>query len=188
MLTQLRRVAGVWRPVRLTTSDAIGTPMVLGNQEICVPQRFLVELSSAEQRAALAHELGHLARRDPTWQLVASIVERVFFFQPLNRIARLRLRECAEYLADEWAVRQTGDRLDLAKCLAEVAGWVAPSSEPAMARTVAMAEGGSPLLARVKRPARAGAIARTTRIRARLGGHRGRRRNGGLRAGHHGRG
>lgn len=151
VLAELRRTAGVWRPVRLTATPAIATPLVLGAREICVPDQFLTGLTADQQRAALAHELGHLARRDPTWQLGAMLLECVFFFQPLHRVARLRLRESAEYLADGWAVQYTGSRLGLARCLAEVAGWVAPSDEPVLAGTVAMAEGGSPLLVRVSR-------------------------------------
>lgn len=151
MLAELRRTAGVWRPVRLTATSSLATPLVLGRSEICVPQRFLDELSTDEQRAALAHELGHLARRDPAWQLGAMLLECVFFFQPLHRLARRRLRESAEYLADAWAVQHTGSRLGLARCLAEVAGWATPAEEPVLAGTLAMAEGGSPLLLRVKR-------------------------------------
>lgn len=151
VLAELRRTAGVWRPVRLTATPAIATPLVLGAREICVPDQFLTGLSADQQRAALAHELGHLARRDPMWQLGAMLLECVFFFQPLHRVARLRLRESAEYLADGWAVQYTGSRLGLARCLAEVAGWMAPSDEPVLAGTVAMAEGGSPLLVRVSR-------------------------------------
>jgi hypothetical protein len=72
----------------------------------------------------LAHELAHVVRHDATWLIVAAVVEAVFFFQPLNRIARRKMQETAEYLADEWAVRHTGSRVHLAKCLAEVAGWL----------------------------------------------------------------
>ena len=46
-----------------------------------------------------------------------------FFFQPLNWVARRRLREISEMLSDEWAVARTGRPLSLAGCLAEVAGW-----------------------------------------------------------------
>ena len=151
MLATLRRTAGVWVPVRLTKSPAIASPMVFGRCEICVPDRFVTDLSAAEQRAALAHELGHLARRDPAWLLCALVLECVFFFQPLQRVARRGLRESAEYMADSWAVRLGGGRLSLARCLAEVASWVSTSDEPALAEMVAMAEGGSPLLSRVSR-------------------------------------
>ncbi len=151
MLAELRRNAGVWTPVRLTSSDAAPTPLALGAAEICVPIRFLSDLRPEEQRGALAHELAHVARRDPAWHLAAGVLEAVFFFQPLNRVARLRLREAAEYLCDDWAVRQTGSPLGLARCLAEVAGWLHAGRDPIPAGTMAMAEGGSPLSERVRR-------------------------------------
>lgn len=153
MLAGLRRNAGLWRPVRLTTCDAAPTPLALAlvGGEVCVPPRFLVDLDPEQQRSALAHELAHLARRDPAWHFAIGIVEAVFFFQPLNRLARLRLRESAEFRCDEWAARQTGSPLGLARCLAEVASWVAPGRSPIPAGTMAMAEGGSPLVQRVQR-------------------------------------
>jgi HEAT repeat protein/beta-lactamase regulating signal transducer with metallopeptidase domain len=151
MLAGLRRSTGVWQPVRLSATGSVATPLALGRSEICVPECFLDRLGEEEQMAALAHELGHLARRDPTWHLATQTIEAAFFFQPLNRVARLKLRESAEYLADEWAVRQTGSRLVLARCLAQVADWVSSVEAPELAGTIAMAEGGSPLLARVRR-------------------------------------
>jgi hypothetical protein len=78
-------------------------------------------------------------------------MEAAFFFQPLNRLATRRLREAAEYLSDEWAVRQTGSAMGLARCLAAVASWVTPEDVSAPHVTMAMAEGGSPLLKRVER-------------------------------------
>jgi HEAT repeat protein/beta-lactamase regulating signal transducer with metallopeptidase domain len=151
MLARLRRDAGLWRPVRLTVCAATPTPLALGGGEICVPPRFLTGLDPEQQRSALAHELAHLARRDPAWHFGVSILEALFFFQPLNRVARVRLRESAEFLCDAWAARQTGSPLGLARCLAEVASWVAPGRHPIPAGTMAMAEGGSPLVRRVQR-------------------------------------
>lgn len=151
VLAALRRNAGVWRPVELTASPACPSPLALGTSEICVPERFLWALDPEQQRSALAHELAHIARRDPGWHLLAGLVEAVFFFQPLNRLARLRLREAAEHLSDDWAVHQTGSALGLARCLAEVASWVGRGAGPVASGTMAMAEGGSPLLQRVER-------------------------------------
>jgi beta-lactamase regulating signal transducer with metallopeptidase domain/HEAT repeat protein len=150
-LAEMRRNAGIWHPVFLSTAPGCPGPLALGTREICVPPRFLAELDDEEQRAALAHELAHVARRDPVWHLVAGVIEAIGFFQPLNRVARIRMREAAEYLADDWAVRQTGARLGLAKCLAQVASWVSPGTDAIPTGTLAMAEGGSPLLLRVQR-------------------------------------
>ncbi|MBA2390851.1 MAG: hypothetical protein H0V67_11420, partial [Geodermatophilaceae bacterium] len=149
MLAALCRQTGSWAPVRLTVSAACPTPIALGRSEICVPERFLTDLGPDEQRSALAHELAHLRRRDPLWQFTAGIVESVFFFQPLNRVARQHLRDAAENLSDDWAVRHTGSALGLARCLTDVASWISPTTIPRA--TLAMAEGGPPLVRRVER-------------------------------------
>jgi len=149
VLAALCRAAGVSRVPRLTESARSATPLALGMREICVPTRFR-ELPAEERRAALAHELAHVARRDPLWYLAAGIAEAVFFFQPLHRLARRRLRESAEYLSDDWAVRQTGSPLGLARCLVEVAGWL-KGADPVPQGVLAMAEGGSVLARRIER-------------------------------------
>ncbi|MBV9772698.1 MAG: HEAT repeat domain-containing protein, partial [Gemmatimonadetes bacterium] len=149
MLAELRRNAGLWTPVRLSASAACPTPIAIGRAEICVPERFLTDLDPDQQRGALAHELAHLRRADPLWQLAAGVVEAVFFFQPLNRVGRLRWREAAENLCDDWAVQSTGSPLGLARCLTHVASWIGPARVPEV--MAAMAEGGSPLLRRVER-------------------------------------
>jgi HEAT repeat protein len=102
-----------------------------------------------QQRNALAHELAHLKRRDPLWQMGAGIIESVFFFQPLNIVARRKLRESSEYLADDWAVQQTSSPLALARCLTQISSWV--GSVPVPDGMLAMAEGGSPLVSRIER-------------------------------------
>lgn len=148
-LAGLCRAAGVRRAPRLTESTRCPTPLALGMGEICVPVRFR-ELPAEERRAALAHELAHVARRDPLWHLAAGIAEALFFFQPLHRLATRRLRESAEYLSDDWAVRQTGSPLGLARCLVEVAGWLS-GADPVPRGVLAMAEGGSVLERRIQR-------------------------------------
>jgi beta-lactamase regulating signal transducer with metallopeptidase domain len=149
MLATLRRRAGIWTPVRLTASPRCPTPLVLGRNEICVPTRFSRDLDADQQRSALAHELAHVRRRDPLWQLTAGVLSAVFFFQPLHRLAGRRLREAAEHLCDDWAARQTGSPLGLARCLTSIAGWVGSVAVSEVA--VAMAEGGSPLVRRIER-------------------------------------
>lgn len=149
MLAALRRHAGFWAPVRLTMSAACPTPIALGRSEICIPERFRTDLEPDQQRSVLAHELAHLRRADPLWQLTAGVIGSVFFFQPLNRIARRRLRSTAENLCDDWAVRHTGSALGLARCLTDIASWENPTTIPET--TLAMAEGGSPLLRRIER-------------------------------------
>ena len=126
-LRTLAAEAGFTGDVRLTCSSRVPVPLALGlsRPEICVPPKALAGLTDEQQEGMLAHELAHLVRRDPLWLVISHVLACVFFFQPLNWVARRRLREISEMLSDEWAVTRTGRPLSLAGCLAEVAGWSA---------------------------------------------------------------
>jgi len=134
MVEKLAAAMGLRRRVKVSTSRAIAVPFATGitQPEICCPER-VNELAHEYQRGLFAHELAHLARHDPAWQLFYRLGEAVFSMQPLNRLVRRRLEEIAEHLADERAVAGTGDRLGLARCLVVVAHWksAAPIGLPA---------------------------------------------------------
>jgi beta-lactamase regulating signal transducer with metallopeptidase domain len=128
LFSQLRMMsleAGFLEEIRLSCSSRVPVPLAMGLRrgEICVPPRALAGLTDEQQEGMLAHELAHLARRDPFWLALSNVMAAVFFFQPLNWVARRRMREISEVLSDEWAVSRTGRPLSLAGCLAEVAGW-----------------------------------------------------------------
>jgi hypothetical protein len=141
------------RRIRLFVAPDLATPLSFGwvRPAICVPPRALAELSPEEQETMLAHELAHLKRRDPVWLSLAWFVERVFFFQPLNRVARAHLHDAAELLCDEWAVRRTGNRVALASCLARIAGWIVGPARALPATSMAEGHGRSRLGQRIER-------------------------------------
>lgn len=148
MLDALRRAGNVRRIIRLTAAEGLASPVALGHDEIALPDAALTDLDPDQQRCMLAHELAHLERRDPTWLALACLVERAFFLQPLNRLARIRIQEAAEYLCDDWAVHRTGSGLSLAACLVKVAEWV---DTPRAVPLVGMAERRSQLVSRIHR-------------------------------------
>jgi len=147
------------RSLRLTTNSICPVPLALGGRHIVVPERFFEELDPEQQRAGLAHEVAHVTRRDPEWCIAIEILERALFFQPLNRLARARLRDSAEFLCDEWAVQQTASPLALARCLSIVASWWSPADR-LPSGVSAMARSDSAMVQRVTRilsePARVG--------------------------------
>ena len=149
MLDALCRVVGYRAHIRLTSVNSISSPVALGLNEICVPEAALTDLEPEQQRSLLAHELAHLARRDPLWLIGAALMERVFFFQPLNRVARKALQQNAEFLCDDWAATQAGSGLPLAHCLARVAEWIEVS--PLGVPVAGMAEQRSLLVTRIAR-------------------------------------
>ena len=147
----LRQAAGAHAPIRLTTSATCAVPLALAGRQVVLPERFLDQLDAEQQHAALAHEIAHVVRRDPAWRVVAGVLERAFFFQPLNRIARVRLAESAEFLCDQWAVQHTRRPLALARCLSAVAAWTSQESDGVLAGASPMAHSDSPLVRRVTR-------------------------------------
>lgn len=149
MLVDLKREVGLQRTVRLTMARTISSPVALGIAEICIPELALSDLTPDQQRSMLAHELAHLARHDSLWLAAASLIERLFFFQPLNRLARQELETTAEYLSDEWAMQKTGSAVALAKCLATVAEWIQAS--PLGVPVAGFAERRSLLVSRISR-------------------------------------
>lgn len=149
LLESLCQVAGVRRPIRLTSAAGLASPVALGRSEICIPHAVLTDLDHDQQRSVLAHELAHLTRHDPIWLTAACLIERVFCFQPLNRLARRRMQETAEYICDDWAVRRTGSSLTMAKSLVKVAEWMHGGPQPVPLS--GMAENSSQLLQRVRR-------------------------------------
>ena len=148
-LDRLTGEAGLRKSPRLTSTERISSPIALGLAEICVPESALTDLDLEQQRSMLAHELAHLARRDPLWLAFASVVERVLWIQPLNRVARRQIATAAEYLCDEWAVRRTGSGVALARCIAQVAEWIQAS--PLGVPVAGMAEERSLLVSRVEK-------------------------------------
>jgi beta-lactamase regulating signal transducer with metallopeptidase domain len=141
--------AGITRPVRLTMSDTLPAPVAISVDEIVVPSRALRELTIAEQEGVLAHELAHIVRGDPRWLRLATWIECIGWFQPLNRLARRELQLAAEFAADAWAVRLTREPMRLAQALARVAEWL--STRRAAPAWHMPGADGSPLVERVRR-------------------------------------
>jgi beta-lactamase regulating signal transducer with metallopeptidase domain len=134
---------------RLSSSGTISGPLTLPNGEICIPDWVHRKLSEVRFDAMLAHEIAHVVRRDALWLIVGVVIQALFFFQPLNTLARRRLLLLAEISADDWAATQTGDGRALAECLAEFAERGARQSAPAFAAPMAHSE--SSLVQRIRR-------------------------------------
>lgn len=80
-------VTGVWRP------------------RIVLPLDFEVRFTADEQALILAHEGVHLARRDPAWNLLASILWCAQWFNPLAWLAIRAFREDQERACDAEVMR-----------------------------------------------------------------------------------
>ncbi len=152
LLRDLSRRVGLSRTPRLTESENLGSPIAIGIgplAEICVPTRALHELDREEFTAMLGHEIGHHQRNDPVRLGVMNILRSLFFFQPLLGIAGRDVHWAAEEQCDALAASHVQDRLAVARCLTEVAGWILPREH--RFPVVGMAGGRSHLVRRVNR-------------------------------------
>ncbi|XYH98733.1 M56 family metallopeptidase [Sorangium sp. So ce1128] len=156
-LERMRSRFGLRRVV-LTESASVGSPLVIGASEVCIPLAKLTALTDAEVDAVFAHELAHLERRDGLWFPVAGLVQSLLWIQPINHWVASRFRETAELACDDRAVELTGDPRGLARALVHVAAGALLSERRAM--VPAMARPASTLLPRVKRLVDAGSRAR----------------------------
>lgn len=149
VMSQLGRQVPRLSSIRVTVSPHVASPIALPSGEICLPERVVTELDSQQQASMLAHEVAHVIRRDTWWRIGQVVVETLFFFQPLNRVASRKMREAAEFLCDDWAVTHTGSPRSLATCIHTVASW--GYSPAAHVWAVGMAERHSPFLQRIQR-------------------------------------
>lgn len=114
--------------VRLLFSDAVRTPMAGG---VWRPVIFLPAEAEAwgdeRRRIVLAHELSHLARRDPLRHLAARIALACYWFHPLAWLAARQSSLAREQACDE-AVLSLGIRpSEYARVLLELAEGMCPA-------------------------------------------------------------
>jgi beta-lactamase regulating signal transducer with metallopeptidase domain len=123
-VANLCRRAGIDQAPRLFLASSLSTPVVLNRRRIYLPHYFGEELDEATFeliQAAIAHELGHIARSDPSWYAAGHLLRALFAFAPLQGLIVRELARTMEPLCDDWAVGLLGGNLELAKSLAWVA-------------------------------------------------------------------
>ena len=107
------------------TTPSVTEPFACGlfRWTIVLPAGIEQELTPAELKALLAHEVAHLVRRDPWWLLLFEFLCTCCAFQPLNFLARRRWQQAAELMCDDWAVERHVSVTSLATCLTRIAEW-----------------------------------------------------------------
>jgi beta-lactamase regulating signal transducer with metallopeptidase domain len=101
-----RRRLGICRAVRVVAADAPVSPFTAGllRPVIFVPGALLARENRHALRAALSHELAHVARWDVGWMRLERWVERLYFFHPVLWLVSRRLHAGRERLCDALAV------------------------------------------------------------------------------------
>ncbi len=110
-------------PVLLCASDEVARPSVLGffRPRILVPPALLEQLSEAELKQVILHEMEHLHRGDDWTNLLQKLALVLF---PLNpALAWVERRLCAEreLACDDWVLHAGSGRKAYALCLTHLA-------------------------------------------------------------------
>lgn len=131
-------------------------------------------LDAQELEGVIAHEVGHVARRDYLLGWVATVLRDAFFYLPASRRAHRRLRQDNEPACDDVAVALTGRPLDLASALAKVWQGAAEGQRLQLAQALSGPDGSRLTESRLERlvrgPAPQAASPRTGNLALRIGG------------------
>jgi beta-lactamase regulating signal transducer with metallopeptidase domain len=103
MLDECRRRMGIRQSVELRLSGNKLSPVVCGlfKPVILVPAALLKRLSREKLRAVLIHELAHIKRCDAWVHLLQTVLQIVYFYNPLVWIANSMVRKIREQAVDE---------------------------------------------------------------------------------------
>ena len=116
-------MAGFPRPVSLRLSTAVQVPAAIGFSQpaIVLPHWFVEEISVAELKQVLLHELTHLRRHDDWTNLAQKVVKALLFFNPPVLWIEHRLSLEREMACDEAVLAQAVGPREYASCLRHVA-------------------------------------------------------------------
>ena len=149
-LQQLATQLPLRRPVALMESALVKTPMAIGYLKpvVLLPIGAINGLSAEQVEAVLAHELAHIYRRDYLFNILQSLIEALYYFNPAVWWISANIRMERENCCDDIAVALCGNSLAYAKALVKIEE--ASQSNPRMAMALAR-KGKGRLLHRIKR-------------------------------------
>jgi bla regulator protein BlaR1 len=118
-INQLANSLAIQQTIRLLESGLTKVPMVIGNLKpaILMPIGLLTALTTAEVEAILVHELAHIKRRDYLVNLLQSLMEIVFFFNPAVLWVSQLIKAERENCCDDLALAQSSDKVSYVRAL-----------------------------------------------------------------------
>ena len=130
--------------------DTCGSPWTWGlRRPVIVLPRGFDAWSAQRQQAAMAHEMGHIRRRDWLVDLVSEWLCNIFWFQPLIWLTWRRQRSYAERACDDVVLTSGGDACEYAETLIAVAR-ANGARRPSVGLPMEMAGGRSTLSVRIE--------------------------------------
>jgi beta-lactamase regulating signal transducer with metallopeptidase domain/uncharacterized GH25 family protein len=126
--------------IKVAESKEVRVPVTFGYRSpvVLLPADWRT-WSGSTLRCVLTHEAAHIRRHDTSVVLLAAFNCTIYWFHPAAWIVRRRLLGLAEEICDDEVIRVTGDRVNYARILVEMAGRLASGGRRLQLQGVAMA-------------------------------------------------
>lgn len=119
---RLREKIPVRKSIAIFESALVKMPMTIGYLKpvILIPIGLISHLSLEQTEAILAHELAHIARKDYLFNILQSVMEVLFYFNPAVWLISAHIRLERENCCDDIAIHVCGSSLNYVKALVSV--------------------------------------------------------------------
>lgn len=150
-LDRLSRALQVPAGVRMVEAVHATVPMVVGVLKpiIVIPSSVLLGLTPRELELIIAHELGHLKRKDHLINYLLIAAETLLFFHPVVYVLTRTIRHERELCCDDLVISTFNDRVTYAHALSKLETLRALDLYSVSALQLAAADG--PLVTRIAR-------------------------------------
>jgi beta-lactamase regulating signal transducer with metallopeptidase domain len=149
-LAEWTSAMGIYQPVQLFLSQRIDIPATIGflKPVILLPVASVNQLSMNQVESIILHELAHIRRMDYLWNITATIIETILFFNPFVYLLTGVQKKERELCCDDFVLGFSRDPHNYATALLEL-----EKTRMAGKTMLAMASNGQEgqLLSRVKR-------------------------------------
>jgi len=110
MLNLCRKHVGVRRPIEVRVSNSVSSPAVCGlfTPVILIRKALIEKLPQDKLKAVLTHELCHIRRGDLWINSAQTILQIVYFYNPLVWLANIVVRRIREQAVDEMVLVTLG--------------------------------------------------------------------------------
>ncbi|UCD53199.1 MAG: M48 family metalloprotease, partial [Phycisphaerales bacterium] len=153
VLNDCRTRMRLTRPISLRVSPNAASPAVCGllRPVILIPKSLAPKLQPRDMQAVLLHELAHVKRGDLWVNLIQTLLQIIYFYNPLFWLANLMIRRVREQAVDEAVLVAMGETArDYPETLLNVAK-LAFRRRPALSlRLIGVVESKSALSGRIK--------------------------------------
>ncbi|HEX8038879.1 MAG TPA: M56 family metallopeptidase [Chryseosolibacter sp.] len=121
-ITTISARLGIRKLITLAQSRAITSPIVIGyfKPVILIPVGMLSGLTTEQLETIFLHELAHIKRHDYLVNFIQSVVETVFFFNPVVWTLSELIRREREFCCDDLVVQRHGHPGAYARALVQL--------------------------------------------------------------------